>query len=315
MPFLAEIKKNISTTQSTKKITQAMQLVAATKMKFFQREGLNSRLYAWSLLEGHKICHQSIQNLPYAQKREQGKVLFIFITSDKGLCGSLNVRMNNALFKSKRWLNIPEEERMLFTIGKKGYDTALRKGIKVEKNFPEINEYLDPLHALTIINVIIEYWKKELVKEIILVSTHYVNPFTSIPSFKTYLPFSLEMIKEHLRWREHHISDEGVTLTPDDMSKDQLIFFEPSLERVSEVLATQLVQALFLQAFYEFKASEYSSRMVAMKKATESADEMIHLLTLQYHKTRQSIITQQLCELASGSEAVTEEIDFAMMEI
>lgn len=315
MPFLAEIKKNISTTQSTKKITQAMQLVAATKMKFFQREGMNSRRYAWNLLEGLKMCHQSIQDLSYAQKREHGKVLFVFITSDKGLCGSLNVRMINTLFKSKRWLDVPEDERMLFTIGKKGYDTALRKGIKVEKNFPEVSEYLDPLHALTIINVIIDFWNKELVKEIILVSTHYVNPFTSIPSLKTYLPFSLEMIKDHLRWREHDISDERITLTPDEAAKDQLIFFEPTLERVVQILATQLVQALFLQAFYEFKASEYSSRMVAMKKATEAADEMIHLLTLQYHKTRQAIITQQLCELASGSEAVTEEANLALMEI
>lgn len=292
-----------------------MQLVAATKMKFFQREAMSSRRYAWSLLEGLKICHQSVQDLSYAQKREQGKILFVFITSDKGLCGSLNMRMINSLFKSKRWTDVPETERILFTIGKKGYDTAIRRGIKVEKNFSEVNEYLDPLHAFTIIDVIIDFWNKELVKEVILVSTHYINPFTSVPSLKTYLPFSLEMIKDHLRWKEYHVSDESITVGADEAVKDQLIFFEPSLERAVQVLATQLVQGLFLQAFYEFKASEYSSRMVAMKKASEAAEEMIHLLTLQYHKTRQAIITQQLCELASGSEAVTEEADMALMEI
>jgi F-type H+-transporting ATPase subunit gamma len=223
--------------------------------------------------------------------------------------------MINSLFKSKRWLEVPQEERLLFTIGKKGHDTAVRKGIKIEKNFPEVNEQLDPLHALTIINVIIDYWNKEPIKEIILVSTHYVSPFISTPSLKTYLPFSLEMIKDHLRFKEQRVSDERITLTPEDISKDQLIFFEPSLERVIHVLSTQLVQSLFLQAFYEFKAAEYSSRMVAMKKATESADELIHLLTLGYHKTRQSIITQQLCELASGSEAVSEENSLALVEL
>lgn len=303
MPFLAEIKKHIQSTKNTQKITQAMQLVAANKMKTFQKKAVSARQYAWSLLEGLAMCHQSIETLPYAEKRSEGKVLFVFITSDKGLCGALNVRMMETIFKSKKWLETPTEERYLITIGRKGYETALRRGFKVEKHYPEVTEQMDQFSSLSIINDIIEYWNKNIVKEVVLISTHYVNPFITIPNMKTYLPFSVPMIQEYLRWQYTPVSEVAREI----VLKNNLIIFEPSHDRVVDVLARQLVQMLFLQGFNEFKASEYSSRMVAMKKATEAADELIHGLTLQYHKSRQGAITQQLCELAAGSEAVESE--------
>jgi F-type H+-transporting ATPase subunit gamma len=113
MAFLAEIKNHIQSTKNTQKITQAMQLVAANKMKVFQKKAVNARRYAWSLLEGLALCHQSIEASPYAEKREKGETVFVFITSDKGLCGSLNVRMLEKIFKSEKWLKTPESERVL----------------------------------------------------------------------------------------------------------------------------------------------------------------------------------------------------------
>lgn len=303
MAFLAEIKNHIQSTKNTQKITQAMQLVAANKMKVFQKKAVNARRYAWSLLEGLALCHQSIETLPFAEKREKGETVFVLITSDKGLCGSLNVRMLDKIFKSEKWVNTPASERVLITIGRKGYEVALRRDIKVEKHYPEINEQLDQLTALTLVNDLIEYWTNRKVKEVVLVSTHYINPFVTIPNIKTYLPFSVDMAQDHLQWKEGSVA----SAQSEARVKNDLIIYEPSMERATDVLSRQLIHMLFLQAFNEFKASEYSSRMVAMKKATESADEMIHSLTLQYHKSRQSAITQQLCELAAGSEAVEME--------
>jgi F-type H+-transporting ATPase subunit gamma len=152
------------------------------------------------------------------------------------------------------------------------------------------------MKALAVIDIILGYWEREEVKEIIFVSPHYVNPFTFYPTIKTYLPFTPEMVETHFAWR-----NQAPTVPLEQPAID---FHEPSKERVSEALALQLIETLFLQAFYELKATEYSSRMVAMKNATEAADEMVRSLTLSYNKARQGAITQQLAELTGGSIAV-----------
>ncbi len=302
MAFLAETKKQIQATKNTQKITQAMQLVAANKMKTFQKRAVAARTYAWSLVEALRMAGGSVSELTYAQTPlEADKRVFVFITSDKGLCGSLNLRMIDTLFSSAAWKETPFNKRILFTIGRKGYETALRLGYPVERHFSEITEKTDSFEALQVIDSILELWNRSDVREVFLVSTHYVNPFTTIPNIKQYLPFSPEMIADQLRWKEYGLKTPSAK-KPEAL--DQEIIFEPDTERVIEVLARQLAHMLFLQGFIEFKASEYSSRMVAMKKATEAADEVVKSLTLLYNKGRQAAITQQLCELAAGSAAV-----------
>ncbi len=302
MAFLAEIKKQVESVNSSRKITQAMQLVAANKMKYFQRQATHNREYAWKLLEAMSLCHHRLSDLALAEKRNSGKNVFVLITSDKGLCGALNVRLIQNLLKSKEWTTTPEAERLLITIGRKGYDYMNRRNIPIAAHFPGISERLDAMTAFHLINTIASYWDSGEAKKIYMVSTHYVNPFLSIPRLSTYLPFSSEMIAEHLNWRATMRNTQEDTNTV-----GQHFFFEPNEGRVIETLAHQLIHSLFMQSFNEFKAAEYSSRMVAMKKATEAADDMIKSLTLQYHKTRQAGITQQLCEIAAGSEATIGE--------
>ncbi len=304
MAFLAEIKKQIESVNNSRKITQAMQLVAANKMKHFQRQAVHNRAYAWKLLDGLTLCHHRTTDLPLAQKRTEGKTLFVLITSDKGLCGALNVRMVQHFLGSKEWKVVAPENRLLITIGRKGYDFMNRRGFPVAAHFPAVNERMDALAAFNLINKILAYWEKEQVKKIIMASAHYVNPFLNLPNLKTYLPLSDEMAKEHLEWRSLSLppQQKNEVATP-----EQLLFYEPNAARVIETLSRQLIQSLFIQSFNEFKAAEYSSRMVAMKKATEAADDMVKTLTLQYHKSRQASITQQLCEIAAGSEATIHE--------
>ena len=273
-------------------------------MKTFQKRALAARTYAWSLVEALQLAGGSVDQLSFANApTNASKKLFIFITSDKGLCGSLNLRMMDTLFSSNAWKETPYDQRLLFTIGRKGYETALRLGYDVERHFNEITEKTDSFEALQVIDAVLDLWNTATISEVFLVSTHYINPFTTIPNIKRYLPFSQDMIADHLHWKEY-----GLATAPSSAATmEKPIVFEPDSQRVVEVLSRQLAHMLFLQGFIEFKASEYSSRMVAMKKATEAADEVVKNLTLLYNKGRQTAITQQLCELAAGSDAVEVE--------
>ncbi len=296
MPFLVEIKKKIGAVQNTRKITKAMELVAASRMKQFQRKAVGTRSYAWSLLDALQQDVVSLQETVFGEHRETGKVLFVILTSDKGLCGALNQQLIRTLWRSERWRMLPPEERALITIGKKSFEAATHAGITPLERFEGLSEQMTPVKALAVIDKILGYWERGEVREIVFVSPHYVNPFTFHPTLKTYLPFNAGMIETHTTWR-----GGGATATPEAMPID---FHEPSKERVREALAIQLIETLFLQAFYELKATEYSSRMVAMKNATEAADEMVRSLTLSYNKARQGAITQQLAELTGGSLAI-----------
>lgn len=310
MPFLVEIKKKIGAVQNTRKITKAMELVAASRMKQFQRKAIGARGYAWSLLDALRQNIASVEETIYGERREHGPVLFVLLTSDKGLCGSLNQQLIRTLWRSERWKSLASEDRRLITIGRKSFEAATHAGIKPIERFEGLVEQMTSFKALAVIDVILGYWERGEVREIVFVSPHYVNPFTFYPTIKTYLPFTTQMVHTHLEWQ--HLPSEGGAqrasvegeVKEEGGGKAPIDFHEPSKERVSAALATQLMETLFLQAFYELKATEYSSRMVAMKKATEAADEMVGSLTLSYNKARQGAITQQLAELTGGSLAV-----------
>lgn len=307
MPFLVEIKKKIGAVQNTRKITKAMELVAASRMKQFQRKAVGTRGYAWSLLEALRQNAASLQETVYGETRAHGPVLFVLITSDKGLCGSLNQQLIRTLWRSERWKALVPEDRRLITIGRKSYEAATHAGIEPIERFEGLSEQMTPFKALAVIDRILGYWERNEVREVVFIAPHYVNPFTFYPTMKTYLPFTAEMAEAHLEWRKPPPGEAGRDGSAPKSSETEealIDFHEPSRERVSEALATQLMETLFLQAFYELKATEYSSRMVAMKNATEAADEMVRSLTLSYNKARQGAITQQLAELTGGSLAV-----------
>ncbi|MCK9361012.1 ATP synthase F1 subunit gamma [Patescibacteria group bacterium] len=294
MAFLIDIKKKIQSVQGTRKITQAMELVAASRMKAFQRRALATRAYAGALLEGLHQSRAEWAELPLAEKRAEGKTLFIVVTSDKGLCGSLNQQQIRALFRDERWNALNPDERMLFTIGRKSAEACIARGVKPERRFDGLKEDFKPLDALVIVHEILSLWNAKEIKQVIMVAPEYVNAFTTRVRVKTYLPFGHEMIESHLN---EDALRGGTEFGPS-------VITEPERETVIEKLSFQLLEALVTHAFYELKASEYSSRMVAMKHATEAAGDMIKALTLEYNKARQAAITQQLAELAGAGAAM-----------
>ncbi len=295
---LNEIKKKIGATKNTRKITNAMQLVAASKMRVFQKKAVHSREYAWDLLE---VLRNNIDEQVYSslmQQRDSGKTLFVLYTSDKGLCGALNTRILKTLFTSKKWNDTPEVDRLLMTVGKKSYDYATFRNIPVAKSFNSLNEAMTSLDALDVVAEIIKYWDHHKVKEVVMVAPHYKNSLIYYPAIKTYLPFSQGMVDQHVK-----ILDQFEDADPDGevFEHEPLIDYEPNQERFTEVLVEQIVTTLFVQSFLELKASEYSSRMIAMQNATDAAGDMIHKYSLQYNKARQAAITQEIAEIVGGS--------------
>ena len=296
---LNEIKKKIGATKNTRKITKAMQLVAASKMRVFQKKALSAREFSWDLLG---VLHNELKeqiDSSLAEQREKGKTLFVLYTSDKGLCGALNARILKTLFSSKAWNDLDKDDRLLMTIGKKSYDYAKFRNIPILKHFNSIDEKIEIIDALDIISEIINYWNHHKLKEVVMVAPHYKNSLIYYPVMKRYLPFSEEMLDQHLRVTEKF---EGAEENESEaFPQEPLVEYEPSAERFSEVLIEQIVTSLFMQSFLELKASEYSSRMIAMQNATDAAGDMIHRYSLQYNKARQAAITQEIAEIVGGS--------------
>ena len=130
MASLLEIRKKIGGIKNTKKITKAMQLVATSKMKMFQRKAVSTRNYVWDLLSTLESNIDPDIESVYLEKRSAGKTLFVLYTSDKGLCGALNTNMIKTLLRSEKWKSTPVSERLLITIGKKAYEFARINKIK-----------------------------------------------------------------------------------------------------------------------------------------------------------------------------------------
>lgn len=292
---LLEIKKKITGVKNTRKITKAMQLVAASKMRQFQKRALSTRHYVWELMS---LLEENI-HVPsmYTEARTEGKVLFVLYTSDKGLCGPLNNKLINALFRSEEWNNLPEDQRMLVTIGKKGYEFARNREISVEKHFVAVPEKMNAIQALKLVDTLLDFWRSGAVRQMVFAAPHYKNSITFYPVMKTFLPFSKQMIETNIgteeRERRRH------------KKPDPLMIYEPSKEAVVQRLHEQTVISLFVEAFLELKASEYSSRMLAMQNATDAADKITNALSLQYNKARQQAITAEIAELVGASDAIS----------
>jgi F-type H+-transporting ATPase subunit gamma len=297
---LIAIKNQIQSTKNTRKITKAMQLVAASKMKKFQVIAEHSALFARNLMKVLDQTKQTIADTPYG-KSEGDKELFILLTSDKGLCGAMNARLSKKLFTSQAWTQLDAENRRIVTVGRKSLEAAKREGLKPAASFVNVTEDMGPLEVMEIVNEIVTLFETDNIGRVHLVSPWYINAFTFEVQVKQMLPLTEDVVKHYAQ-------------TETKLSEVDAAYFEPTREEVAEEIALQLIQSLFVEAFYQLKATEYSSRMVAMKQATEAADDQIGILTSKFNKLRQSAITRELAELAAASDAMSQENAYEIFE-
>lgn len=290
---ILKFKTKIKSTKTTKKITKAMELVAASKMKQFQVKALNAKKYETEILEVlSRIGNIETENI-YSEKRKDKDKIFILYTSDKGLCGGLNSKLIKTLFSSKEWHNTSDSNRKLITIGKKGYDYSRFNKIKVEKFFNNIDEKITKTNAVEIISNIIESWEEDQVSEIFMVSPIYKNSMIFYPTLKKFLP--IEGNQKNEKINENSDEENSYEVFNDDF------ILEPNSQLYIDDLYQKIIYSRFFTTFMELKATEYSTRMIAMQNANKSASDMIERFTLKYNNARQASITQEIAEIVGGN--------------
>ncbi|MDO8620261.1 MAG: ATP synthase F1 subunit gamma [bacterium] len=299
-----EIKRRIKSVKSTKKITKAMELVAASKMKRAVASTLSSRLYAeysWDILTSLSKNLEEISH-PLFEKREGGNTLLIFITSNRGLCGAYNSQV------TKKALQIVKQQNNknnldLITVGRKG-DVAMRRiGRNIIATFTELPANISLSDVAPISKLVLAEYTAGKYDKVLVAYTDFISAMTQKPNIKQVLPISKTDLKELIAELGEAHSTPSEVAQGKESRIDYLI--EGNRDKLLGSLAEKLTRMQIYQMLLESNASEQSSRMVAMKNASEAAGEMIDDLTLVFNKARQAGITQEISEISAGMASVS----------
>jgi len=298
MASIIDLKKQITGIRSTRKITKAVQLVAASKMKQFQNQAVAVRGFASDLLAVLSAHAQAMTGSVYLDERSEGKTAFVLYSTDRGLCGPLNQQLFRHLTRSAEWNATPQELRLLITIGKKGADLCRVNGLAVHHAIADVPERLTIRAAIEVVDQLLMMWEKENISRVYMVVPHYKNSFTYIPLMKQFLPVSESVLEAQIGAHPESFTGE-ISVHPEGEA-----ILEPDASAFTTKLVDQLVRTLFLQAMYELRASEFSSKMLAMQAATDAANKILDLKTLAFNKLRQQKITQEIAEITGARAAL-----------
>ena len=291
MPSTRDIRRRIKSVKNTAQITKAMQLVAAAKMKKAQDQASNGRAYAEML---NKILvnlkeHAEEGIHPFFSAGKGEKTLVLLIASDKGLCGALNTN----LFKKLVTTQI-EGEVEYVTVGKKAVQAINRLRRTLLADFP-IKDPAKFAEVRAVSRFIQEKYLTGEYKQVLVVFNNFINTVTVVPSVEQLLPVNPVTLGGKRDFGHDTSAPAGPSLE---------YKFEPSAQVVFETVLPQYVNDTVYQMLLESRASEHSSRMVAMKNATDNAKQMIKDLSLEYNKLRQAAITNELLEITTAKMAL-----------
>ncbi len=296
-----EIKRRIKSIKNTKKITKAMELVAASKMRRAVAQTLASRLYAgysWDILTSLSTRLEEITH-PFFEERKDGKTLIVLITSNGSLCGGYN---SQVIKKTLGMLRENTNVIDIICIGKKGDAAMRRTGQNIVATFVDLPAILTLRDVTPISNFLISEYKNGTYKDIYVVYTDFISALNQKPKIRKLLPISKEEIKELIETERK----EGQENYKGEGEKAEIPYLiEGDVNNLIETLAEKLTRMQIYQMLLESNASEQSSRMVAMKNASEASGEMIDDLTLVFNKARQSNITREISEISAGMASVS----------
>ena len=285
MPSTRDIRRRIKSVKNTRQITKAMELVAASKMKKAQQAALAGRGYAGLMAEMLAAVAGRVEEShhPFLTRRDVKTRGIILVTTDKGLCGPLNAN----LFKLVTEIKTPAK---YVAIGRKGTQFLARTKRDLLADFT----VSDRVHFADV-KVVTEFMVKQFLAGVVdtveLIYPHFRNTLVQTPTCLPLLPLqSLAAVLADLR------ADSGTAARADDRE----ILFEPDAQTVLESLLPLYVNREAYQHILDAKASEHSSRMVAMKTAKDNATKLLGDLTLEYNKARQAGITQEILEIAAA---------------
>ena len=283
-----EIRGKIKSVENTKKITKAMEMVAASKMRKAQERMRHARPYSDKVRNIAANLGKANPEYTHAfmKVNESKAVGFIVVTTDKGLCGGMNTNVLRAVTVKLRELQTAGVKSQAVAIGNKGLGFLNRVGAQVVSHVTQLGDtpHLDKL--IGPVKVLLDAYAQGKISAVYLGYTKFINTMKQEPVVEQLLPLTAENLK----------ADEG------QPGWDYI--YEPDAQAVIDELLTRYVEALVYQAVAENMASEQSARMVAMKAATDNAGSVIGELKLVYNKTRQAAITKELSEIVAGAAAV-----------
>jgi F-type H+-transporting ATPase subunit gamma len=292
MPSLDDLKKRIKSVKSTQKITKAMKMVAAAKLRKAQESAERGRPYSQKMQNIILNLTNSINDPQNAPKLLVGNgndkiYLFLVLTADRGLCGGFNSNICKlAKANFKKILNEGKELKII-TVGSKGLDQIKREyGKYVIKKFSFKDKKQITFNEAEIIgNEIINLFKKDEFDKCILFYNNFKNVITQIPQAQQIIPTEKKKLTEE--------------------NKDTFSYeFEPDEDEILEDLLPKNISTQVFKAFLENAASEQGSRMTAMDNATRNAGDLVEKLTINYNRSRQASITKELIEIISGAESL-----------
>jgi len=293
MANLRDIRRRIKSVKSTSQITKAMQLVAAAKMKKAQDQALAGRDYADELNKVLINLEASVDDAvhPLLEEREGGKTLMLVVSTDKGLCGGLNTNL------LKKVREESDKNTHFVTVGRKLRTSLTKTNETLIADF-HISDPLPFAEARPIAKFLTEKFLSGEYNRIQIAFTKFVNTMRQDPWISQLLTIEADTLAE----KRAHESFGHETDKVEALSHDYI--FEPSPEAVFSTLLPLYINFQVYQMLVESLASEHSSRMVAMKSATDNAEQMVKDLTLEYNKARQAAITSELLEITTAQKAM-----------
>ncbi len=289
MPGSKEIRTKIKSVQNTRKITKAMEMVAASKMRKAQDRMRRARPYADKVR--NIAAHLSQANPEYrhpflVQRTEIKAAGLVVVTTDKGLCGGLNTNVLRAVTNKLRDLRGANVEVRATAIGNKGFGFLNRIGAKVVSHVVQLGDTPHLERLIGPIKLQLDAFAAGEIDAVYIAYTRFINTMKQEPVIEQLLPLTADKLEGNVR----------------EYSWDYI--YEPDAQSVLDELLVRYVEALVFQAVAENMASEQSARMVAMKAASDNAKKVIEELQLSYNKARQAAITKELAEIVSGAAAV-----------
>ena len=293
MPNLKDLKTRIASVKSTRKITSAMKMVAASKLRRAQELAESSRVYSESLgfilssLAGGSKDNSDLPEILVG--RQNPKVALLVInSSDRGLCGGFN----SSLFRSAvNWIKEKKSQGIevkLMPIGKKASAFYKRSDIEVLENFEDLNTNDRQIEVSEQVkNKITDLFESKSIDEVFILYNKFISAIAQEPTYKSLIPL------------EHATGDDNA---PDDNNSS--FEFEPDKNELLEYLIPRNFLTQVYGSILESSAAEHAARMTSMDNATRNAGDMIEGLTMTYNRTRQAVITKELIEIISGAEAV-----------
>ena len=285
-----QVKRRIGTAQNIAKITKAMEMGAASKMKRAQDQAIAARPYSQALYDYIATVSQVTGSAdhPLLSAHTIGFPVMCVLGTDKGLCGALNTNLAKTLL---RWRN-EHKDGQVAAVGKKAVLLVRNLGMTIHAQFTDLPDHLTFKDILPVVTLILNGFKEQRFRSVEVLYTDFVNTLSQRPKQAVLLPLTMAL-RATLR------EEKQVALPP------KPYLFEPGAKQMLEYLLPFYLENTLFHAFLEAKASEHSARMVAMKNASDNAGELVGELRLIYNKTRQQAITSELLDIVSATMALS----------